>query len=301
MRLWNLRSRSRGPSQTIPFAIAAAIAALVASSPASAIPIALPDATASASVGANCGYLGYVPPAEISIVPPDSLPIDLDYDTDEGCAYPPDYEPDDKGSASGSASVEGGSDPTIIVRATADGEDAMAGSGAGVLTFYFQVTGPGSGEVAINMYGSSTLDSAIYGDNYSVQLDTSVSVSFSDEYSPDDIYPSNYYPYSNYGGGSLDSTFDVAIGGVYSVYMSASAFVLTFGDGASASGMAIVDPTFSLGPNCTGCSILYSPGINATRSPTTSVPEPASWSLFFAGLWFLGLGGVFRARKAWPA
>ncbi len=278
--------KGRNARVTFGLVVVAVVGAGLAATP--ALADVLPAATGSASAGAACvAFTGAIPPSAVSIVPPDSMPIALTAATNDGCA------PTHDGSASGGVVVSGGTDPTIIVQGASSGQDGMGGDGAGQLSFYFEVTGPGSGEVPLTMYGNSSLAQSLDGSNYYVQEDIQVSVS----YWSGTNYPANDYPFSTYSGGSLNSTFNVGLGDIYQVYMSADADAFSW-DGGTAFAQAKIDPTFSLGSGCTGCSIAFSPGINAlhTASSGTAVPEPATWTMLFAGFLLIGLASLRQRR-----
>ncbi len=190
------------------------------------------------------------------------------------------------GSASASAQVSGGSDPSIEASVAASGGFGFIAGASGILDYFFQIDGPGT-TVPVTIHGTNSLTTNYVtpgGDT--VQIYTEVSVGY-------------YGEFSNTTGGVIDSTFNVAVDSEIRVHLYAYAVVQTncgyssgpnCGDTALA--LALIDPTFTV-PD--GYSIGFSEGITSAPS---SVPLPAALPLFASGLGALGLLGWRRKKKA---
>ena len=210
-------------------------------------------------------------------VPPATLPISVQ-------AQNPGSD-DNGGTASGAAMVSGGASPSISVSATADSESDetnpedsggfIAGGGA-TLSYEFEIVGPTTaGQIPVILQGNNSITQTTGSFNYEVDITTELNVTGQN---------ANYY---NSTGGSINTTLDLDLDTIYTVYMLAEAAV-TADDFAQATALAIVDPTFTA-PS--GYTIEYSPGLISTT------PLPATLPLLLAGLGAMGLVGWRRKRK----
>lgn len=192
---------------------------------------------------------------------------------------------DDSGSASGAATVTGGTDPSIIVSGSAvSGADpqnpsvagGFIGGGSGMLSYQFEIVGPTTaGEIPVTLTGNDSVTQTIGTFDYQVVTSTDLSVT------------GGSANYDNSTGGSINTVLDLDLDTVYDVSMSAS--VIAEADNfATAIAGASVDPTF-IAPN--GYTIDYSPGLISTT------PLPATWTMMLTGLGFLGFVAYRRKKK----
>jgi hypothetical protein len=133
----------------------------------------LPDV--SATVTACAGPLEPCDGLQIT-VPPGTLPISV-FDQDDGSE-------DNPGSASASAQATGGLDPAILASVSAAGETTtdpyrvggFLASTTAELTYSFEIDGPGTGTIPVEVVGNNSLSQNIYNANNTIQILTILTV-----------------------------------------------------------------------------------------------------------------------------
>jgi hypothetical protein len=189
-------------------------------------------------------------------------------------------------SADGSASVQSTATPlpaitsTATANATANGSEAFAS-----LNYYFEISGPASNSLSVNVFASGSL----FSDSGTMQSTDFLRVAGTT------IVNVTSTGGNNNGAFTRSATLSGLSYNVdYLVEMNVTALAHPSGTATT-----FLDPYFFLDPSLVdlGYSIITSPGIG--NSLASAVPEPSTWAMMILG--FAGIGFMAYRRKSKPA
>jgi hypothetical protein len=189
-------------------------------------------------------------------------------------------------SADGSASVQSSPTPlpaitsTATANATANGSEALAS-----LNCYFEISGPASNSLSVNVFASGSL----FSDSGTMQSTDFLRVNGTTIVNATSIGGNNNGAFTTSATLSgLSSNLD------YFIEMNVTAIAHPSGTATT-----FLDPYLFLDPSLValGYSIITSDGIGNNLTVNAAVPEPSTWAMMFLG--FAGVGFMaFRRRKS---
>jgi hypothetical protein len=215
--------------------------------------------------------------------------------------------------AGSAGTIAGGSDPAVVVSASAGGGDFAYGSTAeGSLQYYFVVVSPTNTTVNLIMSGSLSFSSS--ATILDPESDTGLATAFASSYAQLEITQSfEDYGYGTAPDGSnnaqtglttLDEPLTFETNTVVEVSMEAIANASCGNsdtgtqvacNGFAASAGAAVDPTFTFAPGSgAGDEIVFSDNL----ATVGGVPEPSTWAMILTGFAALAFTGCRASRKS---